>query len=492
MKEYEVPVQSIPKDKRFCKRCGEIKRLKYFPEDGEFCDACCKEMLHAHPRWYVYPALVIVLALVAAAVYLAVLSVPAARLVHESGTYAEQHRLYDAYDKLEEAEALMSKKETALVEKVPKLAVFNWFNAGFRPLVNRYALMAETDTNIETGYAIQDEILIDELTAGQKKYFKKYLDICAVYEDISDKLGKITDEYEVESPEDVPLDEMLAKLDTIAKKDPSSMKSGYVEYYKASVIQYVNSGDLEDALPHLEKMMTYMPDEYAMYLSSLYSFGRTTGDYGKLITECDKVIAKNLNSISAYSLKTRGQMNSGDYAAAEKTCEQLKKYNGDCPEYYALLLINKLRQKDLKGADAVSYQGDTANSEFVDAVFKQYLGKTADVSRHSENIFLQSFDFTMCQAAVMLLQKDYSGARDLMYNYGYTYAYYYSYLTGGQEPVTQGLIDMLYLSAYLDKDSETMDTVTSQLGNYSDNVQNIIDGKLTLQEVFEEGKVDLF
>lgn len=492
MNEFEMPVQSIPKDKRFCKRCGEIKKLKYFKDGGEYCDACLNKMLHTHPKWYAYPVLFIVLVFAVASVWVAVITVPAAKCVFESRGFAEEHRLYDAYDKLEEAQLLMSQRDKALTERLPRTASFNWFSAGFGTWVSRCELMAETDTRLETGYAVKEDLNTDSLTKGQLKYLQGYLDICGIYEDISNKLGKLTEEYEIASPADVPHEELFKKLDEIAADNPSDEKSGYVEYYKASVMQYAREGDFEDSLPHLEKMIALLPDEFHMYISTLYEHGKKTGDYKKLLEECDKVIAKNSNFISAYSIKARALINSGDYKAAEAVCGELKKNNSDCPEYYALMIIGKLRQKDIEGAETISYQGDTANSEFVDSVFKQYLSVKDKMPRQSENIFLQSFDFTMSQAAVMLLLKDYSGARDLMYDYGYTYAYYYSYITGGREPMTQGLIDMTYLSAYLDGDKEATATVKEQLGEPSGTVQQIIDKKLTLLEVFVEGKVELF
>lgn len=491
MNEFEMPVQSIPKGKRFCKRCGEIKRQNHFKDDGEYCNSCCEKMLGTHPKWYAYPVLLIVLALVAVSVWAAVIAAPAASCVFESRGFAEEHRLYDAYDKLEEAQLVMSEKDKAFTERFPRLASYNWFNAGFGTCVRRYRLMAETDTRIETGYAIKKDIKLDSLTKGQMKYFKGYLDICEIYEDTSETLGKLTEEYKIEKPEDVPYEELLKKLDEIAAKNSSDEKRGYVEYYKASVMQYVR-GDFEESLPHLEKMITLLPDEFHTYISALYEHAKKTGDNKKLIEECDKVTAKNRNYVSAYSIKARAMINSGDYKAAEAVCGELKKYNGDCPEYYALMIMCKLRQNDIETAEALSFQGDTANSGFVDSVFKKYLAAKDKMPRQSESIFLQSFDFTMSQAAVMLLLKDYSGARDLMYDYGYTYAYYYSYITGSSNPITQGLIDMTYLSAYLVGDKEAIETVKEQLGEPSDNVRKITDKKLTLKEVFVEGKVELF
>lgn len=491
MKRFEAPSFSIPKDKRFCARCGEIKKQRFFSPNEDFCSPCREEMLRTRPRWYTYPMLAAVLVLTAAALWIAAFTSAAAVNVCEGRRLVKEHRLYDADGKLENAQLIMSEKEERLVEKFPGLSSYSWFSAGFHTLASRYDLMAQTDSRIEAGYAIEKDLDVGSLTSRQLKRLQGYIDIRGTFEYVSDNLSKITEEYEISSPEDIPLEEMFKRLDEIGASNPSDEKSGYIEYYKASVAQYA-SGGFEETLPHLDKMIKLLPDEYNMYLNTLYEHGKDTGDYKKLIEECAKVTARNRNSVDIYAISIKAQINSGDLDGAEAACEELRRYNSDCPEYYALLAMCKLRRGDIDGAAEICSLGDSANGEQISTMFNQLLSSKNEIERQSERFFLQSFDLTMVKTAVALLQSDYPGANDIMYNQGYTYAYYYSYITGKHDPITQSLIDMVYISARLDGDEEVMSTVKEQFGEPSEKAIRIAGKELTLSEVFVDGKEHLF
>ncbi len=487
LKEYKMPEQSIPKDKKFCPSCGEIKRIKYFNEGLEVCMDCEEKMLHTHIRWYGFPIALAVICVCVLSVLLAVKTVPAAKLVFDSDALARESRITDAFDKIEEAQAKIAAENTVLAEKFPK---YSWFDTGLRTWEKYYSLMAASMTRLDAAYTVEKRVHSDILKSGSSELFAEYQQIADAYDKMSAGLSDITSGYSFDKPEDVPYDEVIKKMNALLDSGSNDFERAYNCYFKSSVAQYVYGSADKRCLSLLEDMVKIMPDEAVIYADVLFDAGKTSGDYAKLTEICDGLIAKNRNCGDAYEYKAKALIYGGEYGEADKVMEEMKKYNGDNPTYYALKIMSALRQNDIKSAVAISKKGDEANSEAVDAVFSQYLARSENISSKDSEMFKQELDFSMYQGAAMLLSGDYKSAGNLVYNYVYYYAYYYAYITGDQSIITQSVIDMTALAAYFAKDDEAMSAAT-EMGEYSDTVKKIIDGKLTLGEVFVEGKAEL-
>ena len=482
VKELEYTGQAIPKGRRFCTLCGKVKRESNFDGDSTHCRECCAQMLHTRLHWYgVLPALLVAVAL-AAAVYVGVQTAPVVRQVHTANALAENLALYEALEAYETAFDTVDAKN-----KAAPMAVFV---PGTRTWENYYALYAQSYSEYDAANAMLEKL--NKAEVGKRDSLRTLQQIKTVYDAISAQISAISQAYPVDDPKDMPYEEVLGKIAAIEVEGDPRYVNGYLELFKADLTQYCFPEQYDAAFPFYDKALEYLPEEYLMICVSKAQLAMDAKDYEQVIPAAKLLLEKNRDFTDAYGWLAESYYAQGKKDEALAILEDLQKAQPDSPLYYKLQVKYAVRDGDLAGAEALCNRQDELNSETAEAVFNTLLARQ-EVPKKAERIYLESIDYSLWEAALMLLQGDENSAFNIAYNYAFNYAYYYNYITGSNV-MSQSVINMTTLCAELctgkDEKAEEAKTVLSQVGMCDEQTQKIIDGEISLEEAFIEGKVD--
>ncbi len=493
MTEQERSGFSVPKGKKVCSVCGEIKRTSHFEGDSERCTECNEKMLGTHIKWYFLPIMLIFAVSSVIAVYLTSLTVPFIKTLNSADSSVESGCLHDAFDIFENTVIPEAEKTDASIkEKFVFLGDTKIFVPGTKTFEKYCKIKADSDSEYEAG-ELAESILDNDFIKGNE-VFSEYVSVRKAYDKVFSKMQKINETYPFTSAEDLRYDEIMTAIEDEKQKCASDSEKGYFEYFKASVtsLYYGGKDELyEKVKRHLDEMLRYLPGEYQVYGSTLVSAAFDMGDYDKAEEIAKFVIEKNRNITEAYEWLAEAYYKKGDAEKTFATIEELNKFSPSSPTYYKLLIKYNLLEGNTEAADKASFDGDSENSELADTVYNMYLsGKEAEITRKAKKIFAENIDFTVYQCALLLLQDDAATAFEVAYNYAYYYAYYYAYLTGDTSLLSQGVINMTTLCAELVNDKSVVDEI-SGYGMCDETTLKVIKGELTLEDVFVSGKAEI-
>ena len=450
-------------------------------------------MLHTRVHWYVLPILLMLLCGTAFSVYLLTLAAPILRSIRTADTMASECRLYEARDQYETALTEAEKANAAFfrVETVDE-NTGTLFTCGNRVFEKYLGVCADADTEYEA--AVLGIEKLGESPMKKNPPFDSMLQAKKAYEAVSNRVSAVNEQYTYESAADMPYDEIIKALDDFGTESDSPYIKGYVEYFKASATQFYDPDDSETILGYMEKLLEYLPDEYVNVYSTQAQFYMQNGEYDKVTRAADAILEKNKNYTDAYAWKAEVCYKSGDEKAALAVLEELNRYVPDDPLYYKLQVKYAMLRDDPDAANEYCNACDTANSETADNVFNALLAKQVDsIPRKAMQTYLHYIDYSLYEAALMLVEDDADSAFNIAYNYAFNYAYYYAYVYGDGSALTQGVINMTTLCAQMNRNetsAEVLDAV-SGIGLCDETTQQIIDGKYTPREVFVEGKVEI-
>lgn len=472
MRELECPQQSVPKDRRFCTRCGEIKRLHYFEGDSAHCKACCEKMLHTHVRLWSVPVVLVMLLTVAAAVYLAVQTVPYAMQVRSAQVAVADGRLSEACDLYADAISSAQSGKPLQIEN------------GLRVWEQYATVYADLNSEYEAAGIIRSALTQEQIAASPVLFGLQ--EARAAYEQTLEFVNSLNEKYALDTVEELPYEEMMRDLEAYADASDSRYVKGYIAYFKASATAYHMQDDPMAADVYYDEMLGYLPDEYMAVYTGKGDNAMEAKAYDKAVEVYEALLQKNSGSLTGWARLAEAALLSGD---KEKSQQALAKLPDDDPQTYYMRVYLALRDDDLPGAQALCKQARAKFSEKATKAFSTMLAKR-EIGDEDAQFLTSYIDYNLIDAAVSLLTDDTKAAMDTAYEHGFNYAYYLSYITGDSSALTQRVINMASLCASLAKDADAQDTI-AQCGVCDETTQQMISGKLSLREVFVEGKASI-
>ena len=488
MKELEQPRQSVPKGRRFCTVCGEIKRETHFEGDSTHCAACCQKMLHTHVRWYGVLTLVLLLALCAAAAMLGVQTARFCRMTRQAERLAADQYLSDACDLYESAVAELPKIDRALLLRGAEdggTLSFSLFEAGTHTWERYAAVYARTNSELDAASMLADQLDADQI--ARNAALSAYGEAKTAYNEIADAIDAMNNENPYEAPEDMPYDAFMQMLDDFEKNNDSRYYKGYAEMFKGSATQYYYADDTALAIPYYEKALEYMPDEVMTLCESIANAARTAKQWDALQKAGETLLSANRSYIDAYDWIVRACAGQDDFDAARKAAADLHAASPDRPLYQKLLVQIALLDGDLASAEAVC---DAAKSldDRAAQTFNTLLAKRT-LPTESQRFFREYVQYATLAGVVRLLGGDKKAALDYAYERSFNYAYYLESMTDSSA-ISQQMIDVAYICAAACENADA-NAALAQMGSCGEDAQKVIDGKLTAEQAFLQGEADL-
>ena len=476
MQELEHPQQSVPKDRRFCTRCGEIKRLRYFEGDSTHCSACCEKMLHTHVRLWSVPVVLVMLVIVAAGVWLGVQTIPYAQRILRADAAVAQHRLYDACDLYEQAISGLGGED----EKKSLLPI----ESGLRVWEKYAEVYAQAHSEYEAASMVKEALKADRIAKSAKL---TALDEARVAYDATVEFAQsLSEKYSFASAKDMPYDKMMQELQDYADASDSQYVKGYTAYFQASATAFYKEDDPMAANEYFDKMLEYLPDEYMVVYTDKGDNAMLAEAYDEAIEAYEQIVQRNVNYTTGWARIAEAASKAGN---TEKMQQAIAMLPDDDPQTYRLQARMALLDDDLPGAQELCRQAQDKFSAKAEQIFNTML---AERSIEQDDIqFMASYiDYNMVDAAVSLLAGDTDKAFSAAYEHGFNYAYYIAYISNDSSAMTQSVANMATLCATLAKNDEALQTLADYAA-CDEATQQVIDGKLTLRDVFVERKAEI-
>lgn len=293
--------------------------------------------------------------------------------------------------------------------------------------------------------------------------------------------------------------EVLAEIE--GYKGTEGMNDVFVDYYKFAIAYELGEDEQAqlELLRELEASAKASGEDYGwIYYLPLAQALYDTGDAEKAIEYLDKIIASNKSSYDAYLLKMKAQLSIGDAEGAAATVEEFKEYNGfgELTYFADLLEIQYLR---------VTGKYDEAKALCVEAMAAQEsVSETngmINLIYGMESKLLTTSEFNRQSALISMIKGEYTDAFDSMmeaYSLESQYAYYMQYSAVLNDPNFYGALylsaKLLSTSGQMTEDNEAdVDYVLSMFeeGTMSEDVNAIVNGEKTVEDVLTKGAFDL-
>lgn len=492
MKEFEHNGQAIPKGRRFCTCCGEIKRESAFEGDSTHCMACCEKMLHTRVH---ASGFAVSFVLVCAAVFAALLipkGVAVNRLVQAARLQEAQGRLYSACDTyaaaIDCAQTSAAKNSAqegnAQADDAQEGDSPVFFTPGRRIWREFGRAYARAYTRTEAADFAESHL--DRNLIRTVQPFSSYMRARSDYNSILSQVQNIDAEYTYQSASDMPYDKIADALDAFVAKHDSANMRGYAAYFKASAAWFHDPADPQSALALYDQMLENVPDEYVSAYTGIAQIGQESGDADVLLRAAEGILTRNKEHAEAWSWKVQAQVVSGDTDAAAKTLAQMRKACPDSPLCDAMTLFLSLRGEDVDAAKAARDAADKRLIPAGEQVFNTLLAKRA-LDDADARFLRESVRYQLYAAAVSLLEKDVDAALACGYERAFNYAYYYASITGDGSVMTQSVFNMAALCANRAADEEAVDTI-AQIGDCDSATSDVLQGKISLKDAFCKGK----
>ena len=493
MKEYEHSGQTIPKGKRFCACCGEVKRETAFEGESDHCRACCEQMLKT--RLHV-PGFLVCLALIGAAVFAAVL-IPWGKsvsdIVRMARSFEEQHFLYSACDAYNVAVDRARAGDYALFggsadkDEEEGTTTPRFFCPGTRVWREYCRAYARAYTRTEAAEFAAAHLDKQQIESTQP--MASYAEASRDYESVMTQVKKVQAQYTYSTPEDMPFDQIVKALDAYVESRDTANVRGYAAYLKGTASWYQDPSDPDRALRYFDEMLENVPDEYVSAYSGIAQIGLDSEQPDVLLRAAEGVLEKNKEHGDAWSWKVQAQFDAGDIKAAQQTAKEMRRV---CPEdpLCAMLSIRvALRQEDLQAAAQLRSEAADKHDDYADALFNTLLSKR-ELDQSQEQFLRGYIRLSTYEAASCLLEGDLEAAFAYGYDRAFNYAYYYASITNDGSLMTQSVFNIAALCASLTDNEEALDTI-AQYGDCDDATRDVINGKISLADAFCKGKAVL-
>lgn len=491
MRELEYTTQSVPKDKRFCTICGKVKRLHCFEGDSTHCSECREKMLHTRLNGRSIPVVLFVLLVAAFSVFLSVYTVPYCIDLFKAEAAVRDKRLADACTVYASAVSSVSDRSAAMLSAwrkdtdVPNVqSDKSFFEAGTRTWVRYLDTYAALYSEYEAATLAQNSLNADEIE--KVPAIARLNEAQEAYSGMIVFMQLLETTYPFEPKEEMPYDEIMAELTKHADESDSRYVKGYVEYYKGSVTQYYKPDDLDASKVYFEKMLEYLPDEFMTAYTSEANAAFNAKEYAAAIEIYEKLLEKNKDYTAAYPVIAEAAFLAGD---EEKLASVLDRYDENDSLRLRLEMRFALREQDLKKAAAVRARANKMLLPEAEKIFNELLAKQT-IDQESRTKLLDYAEYAMWDAAFALVEGDTDEAFRIANDRAFNYVYYCAYLTNDSSVFSQSILNMTTLCASLAKDEKTAGMV-AEIGSCDENTQKVIDGELTVRDVFVEGKAEI-
>ena len=491
VKELEYTTQSVPKGKRFCTICGEVKRLHYFEGESTHCSACCEKMLHTRVQLKSIPVVICVLLVAAFATYLSVFTVPYCVDLFKAQAAERDKRLSDACTYYATAVSGASDRNAALLAFGKKnadgtytLPNKTFFEAGTRTwtrYLQTYAsLYSEYEAaSLALGSLNKDEVEKTPYIAGLQESQDAYNEAMMYAQQVESK-------YAQESATETTYNKIIADLTKYAEESDSRYIKGYIELFKARAAQFFKADDLDTTMEYFDNVLEYLPDEFMVVYTEEADAAMKAGKYEAAVGIYEKLLEKNKDYSDAYPSIAKAAFLAGD---EEKLASVYARYDVNDPVRLRMEMQFALRADDMQKAAEVRQRANKTIAVEAENIFNTLLSEQS-IGQDEKTTLLGYVDYALYDAAYSLLQGDTEDAFRLAYDVAFNETYYYAYITGDSSGFTKPLLNMAWLCALWVNNEEACDMI-AEIGQNDDATQKVIDGELTVRDVFVEGKADI-
>lgn len=493
MKELENTSQSVPKGKRFCTICGEVKRVHYFEGDSTHCSACCEKMLHTRLNARYIPFVLVLLAVLAASVFLSVQTVSFCRGFLPAREAMRDKRLTDANELYADMISGASERNARLLVggnpddsgSIPA-PTWTFFEPGARTWVRYLDTYAMVYSTYEASSVAQSSL--DAETCARVRMIADLYKAKQAYEDTLAYASEVEAAHPFEGAENMPFDEIIGDLTAHADKSGSRFVKGYIEYYKGMAAKFYKSDDPSFSAAYFENMLRYLPNDYMTVYTAEADAAIQAQDYDAAIGAYEKILEKNRNETDAYlSVAEMAFLGGND----EKRTAALAHFDEDDPQRLRMEMRFALRGGKLDEAVNVRERAARTADVKAEEIFNKMLADQA-IDTDNRTVLLNYLSYAVENAALALVQGDAKTAFTIAYGGAFNYAYYYAYLTNDSGAFSKPLINIATLCASLVKDQDALKAIR-EIGACDATTQDLIDGKLkmTMRELFVERKAEI-
>ena len=441
--EEEIPEEDL------CERCGKRERYTELDEDYPYCKACRESMKKTRMNaWGVLTFIATVFSAVLCLVF-GIFSVVTAVPIFKGDRYMAENKFASAITSYEEA--------LATVENLNSQAGGTLFDAGnktYQKIITAYADMGSLTYAQDHYSALESAGVLGQFRYSKaNEYNEIYNKMMDTYQSLQQTYSaKLNELYDMKEKADVSeVEEYLTELEGLKKKEKN-------DPYMVAYFQYLFCSLTDNSL-----------DKGIEYLEEIKSGGRTY-EFIYAIELCVNYLEK------------------GDYEKAEKTGYDSLEASPENIGVYQYLMISKRRQGDLEGALKLA-------KEARELAETMYTGAEGYGALH--------YGIPMEEAIIYALQGEKEKALDAIdesfdlgndnSNLNISILLHYLYHVKGNEPTEDDNGNKIYDSVdeMYDQDMATISYYGSYYGlSVSENIQAIMDGEKTLEDVFMNGEVD--
>lgn len=458
--EGETPEEE--EEYELCPVCGENR----VTEGSDYCGECEAVMLKRKPPFlaWVCGAAVLLLSVFALVISFLV-SAPAIQVI-KGDTAAKNNCWYTAFLEYSEVDTVVSEVNSILGTS----ALNNFVQTGSNVKLKLINAVAKYSNPLDaysyaSNYFTEEEIEKIPTLLGYKNMQEAYtVSYDTLYEGI-EMLTSGESTYE----------EVVAKFESF--RGTEGVEDVFVDYFVTAAASYFRLSDEEQLLcfEKIDASAKASGKDYRwLYYIDYANMLNDAGESEKAIALLDEIIAEDNTAYDYYALKMKIQISDGDLEAAEKTCTTFEETNEGYETAYILRAV------------LLRCQGETSEAkELVTEALETY-GTVPELYRQL--------------ALIYLLEGDYDNAYEQAYT-AYLTAYNRYYYYGDSNAYTVELDNTVYICAYLCNKLGEMTTenavyITDILSSYegielSDQLNSIISGEKTVQEVLTEGECDL-
>ena len=440
--EEEIPEENL------CERCGKRERFTELDEDYPYCKVCRESMKKTRMNaWGVITFILTFISSILCIVF-GVFAVVTAVPVFKGDRYMAENKFVSAITSYEEA--------LSSIESLNSQAGGTLFDAGnktYQKLIKAYAGMGSVTYARDYFSALENAGVLEQLKyKAANEYNESYNKMMDTYGELQTAYSNALNEFfgKKEKADVSEAEKYLTELEELKKKEK-------YDPYMVAYFQYLFCSVTDNSLY-----------ESIKYLEEIKSGGRTY-EFIYAIELCMNYLEK------------------GDYEKAEKTCYESLEASPENIGVYQYLMISKRRQGDFEGALKL---GEEARK----LAETMYTGQEGYSALHYAVPMEEAIVYALQgekEKAIEAIDESFEQGNDNS-NLNISILLHYLFHVKGTEPVEEegekiyDNVDEMY-----DQGVATIAAYGSYYGlSISDNVQAIMDGKKTLEDVFMNGEVD--
>lgn len=441
--------KSKKKKESLCELCGECPRGTEKNPDSPFCEQC-ESTLEKYPYdWKGIVAVVGVVAVALAAVFCFMLNTPLFSAMKQGDAAMNKNMLYSANAKYNKAlDYLPEGSENDFLGLYARFVKID-----YRLLNLSYAMSERdeyfSDSQLKLPAFRTVKSIGEEIDAMQ-------VSTSAIQKRVNEKYSDITEKN---------YDEAIALLDSLSGKKIYEKKDGTV----------TDELDTEYTPDGTEKVYIYDEGWLNVYKYSVAQVCGKDDDVRIGFLEAAGNTSKYLSNV-VDSMLSIAYISKGNYEKAEELAEVIRANNCEDESYYMVIsMLYRYRDKDYTKAVAICDEG------------LDMISNLADADTLAPQI---SYTVSLQKALSLIMQEDYKTAYSVI-------SETYEQLAANSS-LTLEIRDLYALLALASGDNETFTKLEEEIKEYaeegidfSSDIADYRDGKLTLQEIATSGRYDL-